>query len=190
MNLNETIGSTISSSNFFINKLAVAIAIFIFGLIIGKIVGKLVRKFLKNLKIDNYAKKHSLIKFSIERFFEGVVSIIIYISFFIIALNYLGITSFLLNALSIIIVLVIFLSLLFSIKDSIPNIFAYRIINKQLKKGDKISFDNLDGKIESISLLETIVKNRNEDTIYIPNRLFLKKVFTKKGVRRRKKQPK
>ncbi len=186
-NISNSTMQNISNSGLLINKLVIAIAIFLLGLIVGRIVGKLLGKFLKEFKVDSLVKKHSNIKFSVEKFVIGFVSLLFYILFFIIALNYLGITSFILNILSFIIVVVIFLAIIFSIKDSLPNIFAYRTITKHLSVGNRIEFPNVKGKIIDITLLETIVETSSDDLIYIPNRLFLREIFIKKVRKKSKK---
>ena len=51
--------------------------------------------------------------------------------FLVIALNYIGVTSLILNILSIAVIIIVVISVILSIKDNIPNIIAYRAIRQK-----------------------------------------------------------
>lgn len=186
MNLsNATIANStnlIAESNNFISKIVVALSIFFLGLIIGRIIGKFIERFLKNLKLDYFAKKHTNIKFSLVKFISGLVSLIFYLIFLVLALNYLGLSNILWKIFLVITIIILIIILVLSIKDSIPNMFSYfKILRKNVvKKNDYVTFDNFSGKIKKIGLFQTVVENELKDILLIPNILFLKKKFIRK----------
>ena len=95
------------------------------------------------------------------------------------ALNQLGITTLLLNIISIAIILLLTFSLILAIKDFIPNMIAGIKINKKeiVKKGDKISFDRIYAIVNEVTLTETKLGSKSGDIIFIPNSFLLKKVI-------------
>lgn len=188
MNATNMSSQSILLSNPLVNNIIIAIAIFLLGLIIGRILGKLVEKILKDFRVDGTVRKTTGLKTSLERIAGSIISYGIYFIFFIIALNYVGITSLLLNILSIAIILILAISLILTIRDNIPNIIAYNALrkNKGLKIGDYITIKAVKGTVENMSLFEVVIKTDKEDRIHIPNSLFLQEQFTCKA---RKKKP-
>lgn len=183
MNTTNITEQSILMSNPLINDIIIAIAIFLLGLIIGRIVGKFVQRLLKDFKVDGTVQKTTGLKTSLERVLGSVISYAIYFIFFIIALNYVGITSIILNVLSIAVIVILAISLILTIKDSVPNMIAYNTItkHKHVQIGDRIRLDSVEGVIENISLFETIIKTDLGDRIHIPNSIFLKEKFVRKA---------
>jgi small-conductance mechanosensitive channel len=181
-NISNVTNEILLSSHTIVNDIVIAIAIFLVGLIIGRIVGKLVGRFFKNFGIDELAKKRVGIKFSFEKFSSGLISFVIYLIFFIIALNYIGITSILLNIISFIIVVIIGIAVILSVRDSIPNIIAYRKITKKstVKINDHIEFDNIKGIVKEINTFETQIETASKDIVHVPNSMFVNKMFIRK----------
>ena len=95
------------------------------------------------------------------------------------ALNQLGITTLLLNIISISIILLLTFSIILALKDFVPNMIAGIKINKKeiVKKGDKISFDRIYAVVHEVTLTETKLESKSGDIIFIPNALLLKKVI-------------
>lgn len=191
--MNETLINATSNSLVFVNQIAtriiVGIIIFLVGLIIARILSKITQKVLKDFSLDGTVKKKTGIKTSFEQFISNSIFFVVMIIFLIISLNYVGITSLIINILSIAVILVVLVSLILSIKDNVPNILAHRVIRqkKLITEGDTISMDTATGVIEEISLFQVKICNK-EDCIYIPNSLFLKKEFKKKKKRKTSKK--
>jgi small conductance mechanosensitive channel len=163
------------TTNPYLISIVIAIVIFISGLIIGRLVGKLINKLLSNTKFDTAIKKKTGIKTSIQKLIVMLIEISIYILFTGIALNYLGITSFVLN------ILLIAISFMLALKDSIPNLIAGFLITRKtrLKIDDKIIVDSIEGKIIEMNFFEVRVEKQNGDIFYIPNSFFLKQKYVK-----------
>lgn len=181
-NITNATTDALLASNTLVNEIVIAIGIFLLGLIIGRIAGRLVGRFVKNFGVDGFVKKKTSLKFSMEKFIGGLVSVVIYIVFFIIALNYVGITSLLINVLSFIIIIVIAITAILAIKDSIPNFVAYRKITKvdRVRISDFISFDNVSGTVIDMDALEVQIETKSKDIIHIPNCVFVKKMYSVK----------
>ena len=170
---------TLFSSSPFVSNLVAAVVWILLGLILGKILGKVVERVLRDFQLDRAVKYSTGIKNSLHRIIGGAVSFGIYTIFIVIALNTLGITHLLLNIISIAIIVVLFISLLLTIKDAIPNIVAYRQIVRQIQQGDKLRINSVDGEVLETSLFEVIIK-AGEDELHVPNRLFLKEAHLRR----------
>jgi len=161
----------------FFTRSAVAIIILLLGFIIGRIIGKLTQKVLLEIELNRLIKKATGMKIALEEITAKFITYFIYFIFIIWALNELGLTTTILTMISGAALIVIILSILLAIKDFIPNAFAGFVIHRRrkIKPGDKIKTDGLQGKITRISLVETEIKTRKGDTIYIPNSILTKK---------------
>jgi len=179
--LNVTTGD-LMNSNPLINNIIIALVWLFVGLIIGHLVGRLIEKVMKEFQVDKKIKEKIGLRTSVEKLLSSVVSFSIYFVFVIIALNQVGITSLILNIISISVVLVLFISLLLLIKDLIPNLVAYRQISKSVPIDSLIEITSVKGKVLDITFSETQVETKHGDIIHIPNRLFLKESYVQKKV--------
>jgi small-conductance mechanosensitive channel len=171
---------------FFVN-FAVAIIILILGFVFGRIAGKLVQRVLHEIELNLIIKKATGVKLGLEELIVKVLTYFIYFISIIWALNELGLTTTILTMISGAALIIIIVSVLLAIKDFIPNAFAGFLIHRkrQMKLGDKIKTDGLQGRITRISLIETEIKTPKGDIIYIPN-----SILTKKQVMIRKRKSK
>ncbi|MGM5481288.1 MAG: mechanosensitive ion channel domain-containing protein [Nanobdellota archaeon] len=167
-------------SSDLISSLTVAFILFVLGLIIGRLLGRVVEKVLKEFKVGSAVRKKTGMKTSFEKLVSGFVSYSIYIVFFILALNKIGITAVILDIVAIIIIVVLSISLILSIKDSMPNIIAYRKLSGRadVTIGRKITVQNITGTIEEMTLFELKVKTSSGDIIHIPNSFLMNEKFT------------
>ncbi|GAG50529.1 unnamed protein product [marine sediment metagenome] len=162
-------------SRFFI-KLVIAIIILLIGFIIGRAVHKVLQRILHEIELNKNLKKAG-IKISLEQLISNFAKYFIYVIAVIWALTELGLTTTVLYIIIAVILLLIIISIILAIKDFIPNAFAGFFIyhKKMFKQGDKITIHNLEGVIQKITLIETEIKTKKGDTIYIPNSLITKK---------------
>ena len=190
--MNDTLLNATSNSLIFVNEIAtrvlMGVVIFLVGLIIARISSKITQRVLRDFAIDGALKKKTGIKTSFENFISRSVFFIVMMIFLVISLNYIGVTSIIVNVLSIAVIIVVMISLLLAIKDNVPNIIAYRSIRQKntILEGDTITMDHTIGIVEDITLFQIKIKNKT-DTIYIPNSLFLKKEFKRKNRLKNKK---
>jgi small-conductance mechanosensitive channel len=161
-----------------LTNIVIAVIILLMGFIIGRVVNALLKKFLKNLGIDKILRKRLKIKISLENIITSSITLIIYLISVIMALNQLGITTLLLNIISIAIIALLTFSAVLALKDFIPNLVAgIKIASKnKIKKGDKIQFDKIKAVVNDVTLTETKLKSKSGDIIFIPNSLVLKKI--------------
>ncbi len=190
--MNTSLGNlsaqTFLQTNPIINKLIVAIIIFFVGLIIGKVLGKLAEQILREFRVDKTVKDKIGVRTSLQKLVGNIISYSIYFVFFIIALNYVGITVLLLNILSIVVILVLFISAILGIKDAVPNMMAYRHVQKNIKEGDSIVIKSVAGIVQEITIFSTTVQTKVGDEIIIPNSLFLKETNIKRAKKETKKE--
>ena len=167
-------------SSFYTKFILAVITLFI-GVIIGRFVGKLLQRVLHELELDTLIRKTTKIKFSIEEIISGFFSYFIYFVTIIMALNQLGITTKILEIISVAIFIIIILSIFMGVREFIPNIISGIFIHQKrfLREGDKVKIGNVQGKIVKISLTETWIRTKSDDMIYIPNALLTKKEVIK-----------
>jgi len=158
-------------------KSVVAIVILLLGFVIGRIIGKLTQKVLKEIELNKIIKRATGIKISLEEILSKFLTYFIYFIFIIWALNELGLTTTILTMISGAVIVIVIISILLAIKDYIPNAFAGLLIHRrrQIKPGDTIKTEGLQGKITRITLVETEIKTRKGDIIYIPNSILTKR---------------
>ena len=162
-------------------KLVVAVIIVLIGLVAGKLLGKLIHKLLHEIELNRIIKKAAGIKVSAEEIISSFVTYFIYFIFIVMALNQLGLTTVVLHMISGAILIIIIISIMLSIKDFMPNMFAGFFIHQKrfIKEGDIIQVDNTKGKVVHINLVETKIETKKGDIIYIPNSLLTKKTVVK-----------
>lgn len=168
----STISQLSQSEPNIITSIAIAVGIVLIGLVVGRIVGRLILRLLTYLGLEDVLFKKEKRSFSIHRLLSESAAIIIYVIFFLIALNYLGVSNYLLSALGGIAILVIVLGLFLSLSDSLPNMIAYTKIARSFKPGDTVSIDSVSGKVHSMSILEVEILTKQGDIIHVPNRTF------------------
>lgn len=167
-------------SSFYTKFILAVITLFI-GVIIGRFVGKLLQRLLHELEIDNIIRKTTKIKVSVEEIISKFFSYFIYLVTIVMALNQLGLTTKVLELISIAIFIIIVLSILLGIREFIPNIISGIFIHQKrfLREGDKVKIGEVEGKIVKISLTETWIRTKRDDMIYMPNSLLTKKEVIK-----------
>lgn len=172
-----------------VTDIVIAMAILLIGFIIGNLLGRVLKRLLYEFKVDPALKKSLKIKFSMEKILSEILSYSIYFISIVMTLNHLGVTSTILNIISIALIVLIAFSILLALKDLVPNFIAgIKIIQKEIvKKGDNISFDKIKARVVKVTWTETKLESKSGDIIFIPNSLLLKKIL-KVPKRKKKKQ--
>ena len=156
------------------------VLLILIGYVIAKFSYKIINIFLKTIKIDDLLKKLDInISFSI--YFSYFIELIIYLFFIIKAMDEisLNLAPYVFDILGIIILIVVFISILFTIKDFFPNLYASYNINKNIKIGSLIKCNGVEGYVQTIGLIETIIKSKNGDFVYIPNSYLMNSIIIK-----------
>lgn len=168
-------------SNLFVSLVA-AIVILLIGLVIGRFIGNIVRKILRELEVSKILKEEG-VKFPLEDVLSVGIKYVVYFVAIILALNQVGLTDTVLNIFLGIILVLIVIFIILAFKDFIPNAMAGFFVHQRrdIKEGDQIRVKNIEGKVIDINLIETKVKTKSGDVIYIPNSF-----LTKNEVKKRK----
>ena len=179
--ITDSIGILTKLLSCIFTKLVVAVIVVLIGLVAGKLLGKFIHKLLHEIELNKLIKKSAGIKVSAEEIISSFVTYFIYFIFIVMALNQLGLTTVILHMISGAILIIIIISILLSIKDFMPNMFAGFFIHRKrfIKEGDIIQVDNTKGKVVHINLVETKIETKKGDIIYIPNSLLTKKTVVK-----------
>ena len=117
----------------------------------------------------------------IEKFISNFITYFIYFVTIIMALNHLELNTTVLNIIIVAIIVIVIITMLFIVKDFFPNIIAGIFIQKKslIKEGDYIKIKDKEGKITRINLIETTIKTKKGDIIYVPNSILAKEEITK-----------
>jgi len=179
--LSDVIDSVQQVFSSVLNQIIIAAIIILVGFIAGRMLGKLVRNLLHEVALDKLGNTVG-IKVSLEELLGHVVTYAVYFVAVVMALDKLGLDTFVFNILAGGVIAIVLLSVLLAIKDLIPNMFAGFFLRQRgiVKEGDRISVDDIDGKVVKVDIMEVKLETKKGDTIFIPNSLMLKKKIIKK----------
>jgi len=170
--------------NNYFAKLIAAIVILLIGIFVGRFFGNLLKRILNELNTDKILKEGG-VKVPIEEFFGNALKYLIFFAAIIMALNQLGLATTVLYIILIVILIIIIILIILAFKDFVPNVTAGFFIHQKrnLNTGDFISVNDVEGQIININLVETKIKTKKGDIMYIPNSM-----LTKNNVRKIKKK--
>ena len=157
------------------SNIVVAVVLLLIGIVVSRLMERLVIKVLHELELDNWLKKAG-VRFALE---QTVGSIIRYFGYFltiIVALNQIGLTSFVVNLAAGGIIVLVLVAIFLGIKDFVPNFIAGVSIYQRgfVKEGDIIRVRDIEGEVREINLLDTRIKTRTGDLLFIPNSMLTK----------------
>jgi moderate conductance mechanosensitive channel len=160
---------------------AVAIIILLAGVIIGRIAGRFVHKVLSEIELNNMIRKLTNVRLSMDEIIANFVTYFIYFIFIIMALDQLGVTTTVFKIISIVVILIIIASILLGVRDFIPNVISGIFLAQRrfLSKGDHVKVGDIEGEIIEINIVETRMKTKKGDMMYIPNSILTKKEVIK-----------
>ncbi len=153
-----------------------ALLILLGGFLLGKLLGTLLKRLLRELSIDKNVNLFLNKRLSLERLLANTLSLLIYIVTIILFLKTLGILRPTALVVLLIAVVLIGISVLFSLViDAVPNLYAGIVLSKKkYSPGKKIVLKNLKGTIKKRRMM-SIVVDVDGDEIIIPNKRLLKK---------------
>ena len=157
-------------------NILVALLIFFIGFIFGRLIGKIIKKVLRHMNTDYFMRNTLGVKVSIEDILSISASYFIYMISFVMALNQLGLSTAILQMVIGGVIAIIVISVILSIKDFLPNLVAGLLIREKsfVNEGDVIKIKDIEGKVDELGLIETVILNRHGDRIFIPNIVFTK----------------
>lgn len=177
----EIINIAYSFASNYLTNLVVAVIIILLGFIMGKIVGRLLQKILSEIELNNIIKKATHIKINLEEIISSFITYFIYFISIVMALSQLGLTTTVLNMISGAVIVVIIISIFLGIKDFVPNLIAGIFIHRKgfVNEGDRIRVKGIEGKIVHINLVETRIKTKKGDLMYVPNTMLTRNEVVK-----------
>jgi len=167
--------------NFALNLVA-AVVILIIGILVGRFLSNITKKVLQELELDRVLKEKVGIKLPLTQLISSIIKYLVYVASIITALNQLGLQSIILNVILWIIIAVLIVFMILSLKDFIPNLVAglFLFQKRNINAGEMIRVNDIEGEVLNITLLETKIRTRNHEIVYIPNSILIKNVVIKK----------
>jgi len=150
-----------------------SIAILLIGFGAGILAKKLFQRLLEEIKLNQMIFKAN-INYDIENIISSLIMYLIYLITIILSLNQLGITSIVGYILIGLVLLLVVLALFVFIKDFLPNFHGWLKKGRKLKQGQKLEFGQISGAVETVGLMETIIRTTQGDLLHVPNLLFVK----------------
>lgn len=151
-------------------NITTALIILVLGLIAGRVLGNVLKNLFKDTNLDNVFDETLL------KYINTLFIYLIYIITLFFVLKQIGITLRFAQAFGMIVIGVVLVLAFLSFKDSLPNLTAYLYVKRKFKKGQKLSYEDFEGKIESIRFFETRIKTAKREILAIPNiKLVLKR---------------
>jgi len=155
-------------------KIVVAAILLLVGIIIARLAERFIHYMLRHMELNRALRKVGM-PFALEESVSLFVKYALYFVAFVVTLNQMGLASQALAIASVAVILVVIVSVFLGLKDFIPNywagIFLYR---KQVYKiGDWIEVNGIEGQVTRFGVLDTTIKTRQGDVIYLPSSLLM-----------------
>lgn len=176
-NLTNVTG-VVDTAQSYIYTLAIGLVILLIGFALGILVKKLLLRVFKGIELNKILTRVGITQ-NLEKSLSSIVMYLIYLATIIIFLDYFKIGSIVLYILLGALLMLLILTLLVGLKDVIPNLLAWLILQKRgnIKVGRRVEVKEISGEVEKIGYLETEIKTDSGDILYVPNNLFLKSKF-------------
>jgi MscS family membrane protein len=162
--------------NEYLYPFLVGVVILLIGLILGIVIKKIIVRVLNEIEFNSLIRKIG-IKRDFTNWIGSLSSYLIYLITFIFLLSYYHVENIALYVFLIALILLIILTFIVGLKDIIPNLIGwlYVIKSNKIAVGKKIKIAEIEGVVEKIGYLETEIKTENNDILYIPNALLIKR---------------
>jgi small conductance mechanosensitive channel len=160
-------------------KIAEGIVILLVGFILGILTKKILFRIFKEIELNKVMAKLG-ITYDLEKWASSIISYVVYFSTIVTFLNHFLIGSYILYIIVGAILMLFMLTFLVGLKDLIPNLIGWIIIQRRgkVKEGYRIEVKEISGIVERVGFLETEIKTEKGDLLYVPNSLFLKSKFS------------
>ncbi len=156
-NFEQVLDNVLTWSIDLVANILIALVIFVFGRFLIIQFDKLFNKVLKRSSWDSVLKG----------FIRSIVQTLLFVVLFMIIINAVGVKTVSIAA----IIGAIGLAIGLAMKDNLANFAGGVLIllSKPFRGGDYIKAQNLEGTVESIGILHTILRTGDNKTVYIPN---------------------
>ena len=176
--VNETVTTIVGTAESYFSLIVEGVIILIVGFGLGIFAQKLLNKVLKKMELNQIMGKVG-ITYNLEKWISLVASYVIYLLFIIFFLDHLGIRNIVVYLVLGAVLMLLVLTFIVGLKDVIPNLVAWIILHKdeRITVGRRVEVKEISGRVERIGYLETEIITDHDDTLYVPNLLFLKSKF-------------
>jgi small conductance mechanosensitive channel len=179
--VNETIAvnGVVETAQSYVYTITIGIVILLVGFSLGVLAKKFLLRVLKEVELNKIITKVG-ITYNLEKWISNIISFVIYFFTIIFFLEQFNIKSiWILYLIAGAILMLVILTFLVGIKDIIPNLIGWIIIQKKgkIKEGKSVEIKEIQGIVEKVGFLETEIKTENGDVLYLPNSLFIKSKF-------------
>jgi len=176
--VNETVTSIFGTAESYFSLIVEGIIILMVGFALGLLTQKLLNKVLKKVELNHIMNKVG-ITYNLEKWVSLIASYVIYLVFIVFFLDHLGIRNIVVYLVLGAVLMLLVLTFIVGLKDVIPNLVAWVILHKDEKitVGRRVEVKEISGRVEKIGYLETEIITDHDDTLYVPNTLFLKSKF-------------
>ena len=157
--------------NPFILRVSFGLLIIFLGFAIGRLLGRLVSKLLSEAELNEFVRKNFAVKVNFESLIGNSLSYIIYLISLFAAFKHMGISKMVLSLLLIFAIILITLSFVLALKDTLPNLIAgfYLFRKEGFREGVEIEVNGIKGVVEKVELLHIKIKTESKEIIYLPN---------------------
>ncbi|MBN1385534.1 mechanosensitive ion channel [Candidatus Woesearchaeota archaeon] len=175
MGVFETLENALNGSVEFIREHfgnhLIAILILFIGLFIGRFFERLIHKSLSEIELNKIIRKIIITESDFENLIAKSVSYLIYLVSVILFLVKIGVVKTLFWIIVVIAALLAISSLLFGVRDMIPNLWAGFFIGrgKRHKTGDRISIGDVEGTIKKFSITDVVVETYDGNLMHFAN---------------------
>lgn len=166
-------------SKTIVKKIIKLLAIFLSGLIFNRIVNHFFQFFFNNLKNQSSLISYKQRIDTLRSLLKSITSFVVFFTVFLIIISDLGFNISPILTGAGIFGLTISFGAQTLIKDLIAGFFI--ILENQYNVGDIVKIGENQGKVYKMSLRTTILKDKNENLIYIPNSEIKKVIVFKKN---------
>lgn len=176
--VNETVTTIFGTAESYFSLIAEGVIILIVGFGLGILTQKLLNKVFKKIELNHVMSKVG-ITYNLEKWVSLVASYVVYLLFIVFFLDHLGIRNIVVYLVLGAVLMLLVLTFIVGLKDVIPNLVAWVILHKdeRITVGRRVEVKEISGRVERIGYLETEIITDHDDTLYVPNTLFLKSKF-------------
>lgn len=175
---NETVASVASTAKSYSYLIVEGIVILLVSFGLGILTQKILSKVFREIELNHIMSKVG-ITYNLEKWVSTIISYVIYLVGIVIFLDLLGIAPYVLYLILGAVLMLFILTFIVGLKDVIPNLVAWVILHKdeRITVGRRVEVREISGRVEKIGYLETEIVTDHDDTLYVPNSLFLKSKF-------------
>ncbi|MBI4438561.1 mechanosensitive ion channel family protein [Candidatus Woesearchaeota archaeon] len=172
----DFLGTAVGMVSGLFNSVVAAAIILLIGLIAGRVLGKLVERVVRDTDMQS-AVRHVL-KINIP-LGEVIGSLVTYFAYFLsvmLALDVLNIENAMFSIVAGLVIMVIFLSIVLSLKDFLTNVFGGIYVHQKgvVRPGDIVRVSGIEGTVVGIELIDTRIETVHGDLMFVPNSLLIK----------------